>query len=82
MRTQWVFMEACGCPFGVLEGSCAADEIDAWMDFYDDNRQEIRKARERGIQVEHVSHDGYVKYFSPKMQSEYACPHKPAAATA
>lgn len=77
MRTQWVFLRACGCPFGVLEGSCAANEDDAWWEFFESARR-AQAARASGVTVEHVSHDGYVKHFYPKMLSSYTCPHQPA----
>lgn len=74
VRTQWIFRHACGCPFGLLEGSCAATEYDAWKFFYERVR-DIRKAQERGVTVERLSHERYVADVYPKMRTDYQCPH-------
>jgi hypothetical protein len=78
MRTQYVFFDPCGCPFGVLEGSCAAGYDEAWREFYE-GPHTIAAAKAQGVTVEHVSHDGYVKYFSAKMSASCVCPHQSSA---
>jgi hypothetical protein len=75
VRTQWVFRYACGCPFGVLDGSCAETEFDAWDDFYDQRVGKVRAARRAGVTVEHMSHERYSAEVCPQMRTDYQCPH-------
>lgn len=72
-RTQWVFRNACGCPFGVLEGSCAATKSAAWKDFFE-NRKERDRAFDRGVTVELMDHARYVAEVSPFLLSG-VCTH-------
>jgi hypothetical protein len=74
LRTQWIFIESCGCPFGVLEGSAARTEEDAWHSFYE-VPPAIQEAQTRGVRVEHVPHAAYVQHVYPKMLGSYTCPH-------
>lgn len=71
-RTQFVFTDPCGCPFGLVEGSYAKTEDGAW-DIIADSRAEERAMRNRGVRVEHVSHDEYVERFYPRMTQR--CTH-------
>jgi hypothetical protein len=73
-RTQWVFRHPCGCPFGVLEGRVAPSLSRAWKEFYETTRERDR-AMDRGVTVEHMSHDRYVVEVSQKLSLSYACPH-------
>jgi hypothetical protein len=78
MRTQWIFLRPCGCPVGVMEGSAARVEYDAWREFYD-TAKAIRAAQSDGIRVQSVSHDTYLKDFAPKMLTSQTCSHIEAA---
>jgi hypothetical protein len=62
-----------------MEGSFAPDEIEAWFEFYDGSRRKVREARQRGVEIAHVSHAEYERDFYPKMRSDYTCPHRPVA---
>jgi hypothetical protein len=77
-RTQWVFREACGCPLGVLEGSQAETEDDAWVEMY--GHSDAAAWRARGVTAEHMPHDRYVADVCPMMMSGYRCPHVESAA--
>lgn len=71
-RHQFVFLNRCGCPRGVVEGSYAGDEDGAWDMFADDRRDE-RRLRAEGVTVVHVDHDTYSRDFYPLML--VPCPH-------
>jgi hypothetical protein len=71
-RTQFVFLAACGCPFGVTEGAHAKTEDGAWDNY---TGAEQRAMAARGVTVVHVAHDEYVATYLPKMYSSYTCPH-------
>ena len=74
-RHHFVFLHACGCPFGLVEqGSWAKDVDGAWESMYE-TRAEERAARNRGVQVVHVNHATYSAEFYPRMLSSYSCPH-------
>lgn len=84
-RHHYVFLEACGCPFGLVEASSRteggpariADEGAAWDEMYD-TRAEERAARSRGVRVVHVDHATYEREFYGRMRggpSRYRCPH-------
>lgn len=73
-RTQWVFRNRCGCPFGVLEGGSAPTEYDAWKFFYE-RVKAIREAQARGVAVEHMPHERYSREVYPQMLGDYRCPH-------
>ena len=77
-RRQFVFLRACGCPFGLAEQtSRCRDEDAAWDSMYD-TRAEERAARARGVHVEFVDHATYVERFFPLMTTP--CPHSGGAA--
>jgi hypothetical protein len=77
VRTQWIFRRGCGCAFGLLEGSCAAIEYDAWKHFYERVR-EIRAAQARGVTVERMSHERYVAEVYPQLRGDVPCRHASA----
>lgn len=80
-RRHYVFLEACGCPFGLIEASARkpggpprlADEGAAWDDMYD-TRAEERAARAAGVTVVHVDHATYERDYFEAMRSGH-CPH-------
>lgn len=79
-RHHYVFLNACGCPLGLVEASARtpdgppriADEDAAWDDMYD--RAEERAARAKGVHVVHVDHATYKRDYYPQMLA--ACPHR------
>lgn len=71
-RTQFVFLRACGCPIGLVEGSYAKTEDRAW-DVIADTRADERRLRSAGVTVDHVSHEEYVARYCPRMTAR--CPH-------
>lgn len=81
-RHHYVFVKACGCPFGLIEASASepggppriADEGQAWDEFYD-TRGEEREARNRGVRAVHVTHEQYEREFYDRMSPSYRCPH-------
>jgi hypothetical protein len=81
-RTQWVFRHPGGCFFGVLEatrwptrgGPRTLTRSEAWKAFYDTAR-ERDAAMDRGVSVEHMSHERYVAEVYPQMRGDYRCPH-------
>jgi hypothetical protein len=78
-RFQWVFLEDCGCAFGVLEDR-SHSQAAAWQDFYDEGstartERAIGKAVARGVRVVRVDHPRYVAKFMPQMYGSYVCPH-------
>lgn len=81
-RHHYVFLAACGCPFGLTEATARqpngppriADEDAAWDDFYDTRREE-RAARGRGVHVRHVDHAEYEREYYRRMSPDYRCPH-------
>lgn len=74
MRTQFVFRSRCGCPFGVVEGSYAGSPSRAFKMMYETQR-ERDAAIDRGVTVEHMSHERYTAEVYPQMLSGYRCPH-------
>lgn len=78
-RTQWVFLEPCGCPLGVVEatrivrGSAVTmSEDKAWDDFAEPRTDE-RALRRRGVTAVHMSHARYCAEVSPLTLR--TCPH-------
>jgi hypothetical protein len=69
-RTQFVFLNPCGCPIGVTEG----DPIGGAWRYY--TAAEKRAMLARGVTVVHVPHDEYVVTYLPKMYGSYTCPHE------
>jgi hypothetical protein len=79
-RRHFVFVAACGCPFGLTEerlhqarSKGVTTEGEAWEDMYDTRAQE-RAARDRGVRVVHVDHATYEREFYPLMTRP--CPHR------
>lgn len=74
-RHHFVFLNACGCPFGVIEqGSWCKDEDQAWSKMHE-SRSKEREAHRHGVQVAHVDHATYSAEHYPRMLSSYSCPH-------
>jgi hypothetical protein len=76
-RHHFIFLNPCGCPFGLVEGKVgrygsAADPDAAWDAMYD-TRAEERAALARGVRVVHVDHATYEREFYPLMSAR--CPH-------
>ncbi len=73
-RKHFVFLNRCGCPFGLVEESehFCPDEDAAWDRMYDTRREE-REARAQGVRVAHVDHATYEREFYPRMTAR--CPH-------
>ena len=72
-RRHYVFVNRCGCPFGLVEeGEWCASENDAWDSMYDE-RADARAARARGVRCEYVDHATYERDFYPLMTKP--CPH-------
>lgn len=71
---MWVFLNACGCPFGVVnkDQSCR-DEDKAWREIYPERAAE-RAAVGRGVRVEFVDHDTYTRDFFDRMLA--GCQHQ------
>lgn len=75
-RRHWVFVDPCGCPFGLIEQShFYPDEDTAWDGMYD-TRTEERQARARGVQAVFVDHATYERDFYSRMTTP--CPHRTA----
>lgn len=79
-RTQWVFLQPCGCPRGVTEatriirGSAVTlTEDEAW-DTFADTRADERALRREGVTAVHMSHARYCAEVSPLMVGP--CPHR------
>ncbi len=73
-RHHYVFLAACGCPFGLVESTYRnLSEDAAWASMYDRRRQAIQAARARGVHVVHVDHATYVREFFHLMTGP--CPH-------
>lgn len=68
-RTQFVFLNRCGCPRAVVEG----DPIrGAWQGY---TAKERRQMERDGVTVIHIPHVAYVVEYMPKMSGSYTCPH-------
>lgn len=66
-RRHYVFVAPCGCPTGLVgHGPWCESEDQAWDEMYPDRASE-RAARARGVRVELVVHDAYLKHFYPLM---------------
>ncbi len=73
-RHHYVFLAACGCPFGLVEATWRnPSEEAAWASMYHGRRRAIREARARGVRVVHVDHATYVRELCDLMTG--ACPH-------
>lgn len=83
-RHHYLFLAACGCPFGLTEASARkpggppriADEDAAWDEMYD-TRAEERAARAEGVTVVHVDHATYEAEWYERMLAK--CPHQDGA---
>lgn len=72
-RRHFVFLLACGCPYGLIEEGPRVDtEKAAWRDIYGSARAQ-RAARAAGVRVEHVDHATYERELYPRMTLD--CPH-------
>jgi len=72
-RSHYVFLSACGCPFGLVErGRWCVDEDAAWDSMYD-SRAEERAARAKGVRCVYVSHEEYVATYYSRMTAR--CTH-------
>lgn len=78
-RRHWVFLYACGCPFGLVEKTPRCRDEDAAWDAMYDTRAEERAARAAGVQVTFVDHATYERDFYPRMTKP--CPHRNDNAT-
>lgn len=75
-RHHFVFLEPCGCPFGLVEAGGNVDyEADAWADMFEGDGAAYRAAAARGVTVVHVDHATYEAEFYRKMLGDYRCPH-------
>jgi len=73
-RHRYVFLAACGCPFGLVESTYRnVSEDAAWASMYERRRRAIQAARARGVRVVHVDHATYVREFFGLMTGP--CPH-------
>lgn len=76
-RHHFVFLYACGCPFGLVEATYSnIPEEAAWLLLYDRRRRDVAAAKARGVTAVHVDHATYERDFFPRMTTP--CPH-PAA---
>ncbi len=83
-RHQWVFLAACGCPFGVTTDHGFTVE-EAWREMYDTGRidtteRAIGRAHMAGVTAVRVDDAEYAATFMPQMLSGYTCPHSGRAA--
>jgi hypothetical protein len=74
-----VFVEACGCPCGLVEGSYAKTMDRAW-DMFAYSRADERRMRDEGVTCVHVSHEEYEATYYRRMKA--GCSHRPVAAAA
>ena len=74
LRRHFVFVDRCGCPFGLAEETPRCKDEDAAWDSMYDTRAEERAARARGVRVVHVDHATYERDFYPLMFK--TCPHR------
>lgn len=73
-RRHWVFLNPCGCPFGLVEqGANYRDEGSAWDGMYD-TRAEERQARAKGVTSVFVDHATYEREYYGRMAKP--CPHR------
>jgi hypothetical protein len=76
-RQQWVFLDACGCPFGVMEGT-GQTQGEAWREFYEGTHRStdlaVGRAVARGVTSVLVDHERYSAEFYPQMLRR--CPHQ------
>jgi hypothetical protein len=80
-RRHYLFLDPCGCPFGLVEASPTkpggdpriASEDAAWDAMYD-SRQEERAAHSRGVTVIYVTHAEYEAGYYDLMRS--GCVHR------
>lgn len=78
-RTQFVLLDACGCPVGVQEGSTARDTRDAFYRLAGEDWTRVREWKAQGLRVIHISHGAYSRRYYPAMRSGRHCPHRRAA---
>ncbi len=77
-RMQWVFLNPCGCAFGVMEHG-GGTQAEAWREFYDagtPRRTEnaIGRAVVAGKTMRLVPHAAYVAEYLPQLRA--GCPHQ------
>lgn len=77
-RRQWVFLDPCGCAFGVLEAGSNESRSKAFRDFYD-VAKERNAAVDRGVTAVLVDHEQYVREFSPYLYGTKVCTHAAVA---
>lgn len=78
-RQQWVFLNACGCAFGVMEYT-GENTGEAWVAFYDQGHKTrtnkaVVEAMTKGVRVVRVSHETYVGSWLHNLRSDWVCPH-------
>lgn len=77
-RQQWVFLNPCGCPFGVMEFA-GETPGEAWREFYEGSHRVVDLAVGRavaaGVTAVLVSHERYEAEFYRQLRSGYRCPH-------
>lgn len=78
MRRQWVFLDPCGCPVGVLEAGNNESRSKAFRDFYE-TAKERNAAVDRGVTAELVDHEKYVAEFMPYFRGLKQCMHAAVA---
>lgn len=74
MRRQWVFLDPCGCSFGVSEAGSNESRSKAFRDFYE-TAKERNAAVDRGVTAVLVDHEQYVREFQPHLFGTWRCPH-------
>lgn len=72
-RTQFVLIDACGCPLKVMEGSLAPGELSAMSAFANGNAARVIHWQRTGRAVVHVSHEEWERRYAPLVGK---CPHK------
>jgi len=76
-RMHWVFIEPCGCAFGVMDAPESGEEAaapQAWAAFYEGRVAAGFAAMERGVQARLVTHHEYEHAHMPQILG--ACPHR------
>lgn len=73
-REQWVFLNPCGCAFGVQEANGNPSKAKAWREFFE-TVEASNAATDRGVTVVLVDHERYVAEYSPQRYSSWVCPH-------
>jgi hypothetical protein len=72
-RNQWILTAPCGCPMGVMEGTIAKNEAQAFDEMYDSSERHIEEAKARGMEMKLISFEEYTdKYYDMMFDP---CPH-------